>query len=61
MPAEPDLILRSELLSPYQQQVVLIEEVVGFFVCWVLVGQYDLYLPGPREEFLRTGRLKTAS
>ena len=40
--------------------VVLIEEVVGLFVCWVLVGQYDLYLPGPREEFLRTGRLKTA-
>jgi hypothetical protein len=23
----------------------------------VLVGQYDLYLPGPREEFFRTGRL----
>ncbi|MET0628367.1 MAG: hypothetical protein ABW033_07915, partial [Acidimicrobiia bacterium] len=41
--------------------IVVIEEVVGIFVCWVLVGQYDLYLPGPREEFLRTGRLKTAS
>ncbi len=39
--------------------VVLIEEIVGLFVCWVLVGQYDLYLPGPREEFRRTGRLKT--
>ena len=26
-------------------------------MCWVLVGQYDLYLPGPREEFFRTGRL----
>ena len=37
--------------------VVLIEELVGLFVCWVLVGQYDLWLPGPREEFLRTGRL----
>ena len=39
--------------------VVLVEEVVGLFVCWVVVGQYDLYLPGPREEFFRTGRLKT--
>ena len=37
--------------------VVVIEEAVGLFVCWVLVGQYDLYLPGPRQEFLRTGRL----
>ena len=27
--------------------VVVIEEVVGLFVCWVLVGQYDLYLPEP--------------
>jgi hypothetical protein len=41
--------------------VVVIEEVVGLFVCWVLVGQYDLYLPGPREAFLRTGRLMTSS
>lgn len=41
--------------------LVLIEEIVGLFVCWVLVGQYDLYLPGPREEFRRTGRLKTPS
>jgi hypothetical protein len=37
--------------------VVLILELVGLFVCWVIVGQYDLYLPGPREEFFRTGRL----
>jgi hypothetical protein len=37
--------------------VVLILELVGLFVCWVVVGQYDLYLPGPREEFFRTGRL----
>jgi hypothetical protein len=37
--------------------VVLIEELMGLFVCWVLVGQHDLYLPGPREEFFRTGRL----
>ena len=41
--------------------VVLIEELVGLFVCWVLVGQYDLWLPGPREEFLRTGRLTAGS
>lgn len=41
--------------------VVVIEEVVGLFVCWVLVGQYDLYLSGPREAFLRTGRLTAAS
>jgi hypothetical protein len=37
--------------------VVLILELIGLFVCWVIVGQYDLYLPGPREEFFRTGRL----
>ncbi len=37
--------------------IVAIEEVVGLFVCWVIVGQYDLYLPGPRAEFFRTGRL----
>ena len=40
--------------------VVLIEELVGLFVCWLLVGQYDLWLPGPRE-FLRTGRLTASS
>lgn len=37
--------------------VVLILEVIGLFFCWVVVGQYDLYLPGPRQEFFRTGRL----
>jgi hypothetical protein len=41
--------------------VVLLEELVGLFVCWVLVGQYDLYLPGPRQEFFRTGRLTSTS
>ena len=41
--------------------VVVIEELVGLFVCWVVVGQFDLYLPGPRDEFFRTGRLKTTS
>lgn len=37
--------------------VVVILEVIGLFACWVVVGQYDLYLPGPRREFLRSGRL----
>ena len=41
--------------------VVFIEELVGLFVCWGLVGQYDLWLPGPREVFLRTGRLTAGS
>ena len=40
--------------------VVGLEELAGLFVCWVLVGQYDLYLPGPRERFFRTGRLQSA-
>jgi hypothetical protein len=30
-------------------------------VCWLLVGQYDLYLPGPRREFLHTGRLRSSA
>ncbi|HEY7107601.1 MAG TPA: hypothetical protein VH986_14465 [Acidimicrobiia bacterium] len=38
--------------------VVVVEELVGLVVCWYLVGQYDLYLPGPRREFWRTGRLR---
>jgi len=37
--------------------VVVGEELAGLVVCWVLVGLYDLYLPGPRRELLRTGRL----
>ena len=37
--------------------VVVVEELIGLVVCWVLVGQYDLYLPGPRRDFFRTGRL----
>ena len=37
--------------------IVVVEELVGLVVCWVLVGQYDLYLPGPRRELVRTGRL----
>jgi hypothetical protein len=35
-------------------------ELVGLAVGWALVGVYDLYLPGPRREFMQTGRL-TAS
>jgi membrane-bound metal-dependent hydrolase YbcI (DUF457 family) len=34
--------------------VVVVEELVGLFVCWVLVGLYDLYLAEPRGELLRT-------
>jgi membrane-bound metal-dependent hydrolase YbcI (DUF457 family) len=37
--------------------VVLLEEIVGLVACWWIVGQFDLYLRGPREEFLHTGRL----
>jgi len=39
--------------------VVVVEELIGLVVCWVLVGQYDLYLPGPRRDFFRTGRLRS--
>lgn len=37
--------------------VVLIEEIVGLGAIWWIVGLCDLYLPGPREEFFRAGRL----
>ena len=37
--------------------IVLLEEIVGLVACWWIVGQFDLYLPGPRAEFFRTGRL----
>lgn len=37
--------------------VVLVEELVGLAACWWMVGLCDLYLPGPRAEFFRTGRL----
>jgi len=40
--------------------LVVLEEFVGLAACWFLVGQYDLYLPGPRRELLRTGRLRSA-
>lgn len=40
--------------------VVVLEELAGLFACWVLIGQYDLYLPGPRRELIRTGRLRSS-
>ena len=39
--------------------VVVAEEIAGLVMCWFLVGQYDLYLPGPRRDFFRRGRLPT--
>jgi len=41
--------------------VVLLEEIAGLVACWWVVGQFDLYLPGPRRELLRTGRLREAA
>jgi hypothetical protein len=41
--------------------VVLLEEAAGLIACWWLVGQFDLYLPGPRQELLRTGRLRESA
>jgi hypothetical protein len=37
--------------------IVVLEEIAGLVACWWIVGQFDLYLPGPRAEFFRTGRL----
>ena len=38
--------------------IVVLEELAGLIACWWVVGRYDLYLPGPRRELLRTGRMK---
>ena len=38
--------------------VVALEELAGLIACWWVVGQFDLYLPEPRRELLRTGRLR---
>jgi hypothetical protein len=38
--------------------IVVLEEIVGLVACWWVIGQFDLYLPGPRAEFLHTGRLQ---
>jgi hypothetical protein len=40
---------------------LIAEEVAGLVVGWLLVGVYDLYLPGPRRELLHTGRLTNPS
>ena len=40
---------------------VMIEEIVGLVALWWVVGQFDLYLPGPRDEFKRTGRLRESN
>lgn len=40
---------------------VVIEEVIGLAACWWVFGQFDLYLPGPRSEFVHTGRLREGS
>jgi hypothetical protein len=41
--------------------MVLLEETAGLVACWWVVGQFDLYLPGPRRELWRTGRLREGS
>jgi hypothetical protein len=41
--------------------VVVLEELAGLVACWWVVGQFDLYLPEPRRELLRTGRLREGS
>jgi membrane-bound metal-dependent hydrolase YbcI (DUF457 family) len=40
---------------------IVVEEALGLFATWVLVGWYDLYLPGPRRSFLREGRLRPST
>ncbi len=40
---------------------ILLEELAGLVACWWVVGQFDLYLPAPRREFWRSGRLKAAT
>lgn len=37
--------------------VLLIAEFLGLVAIWWIVGLCDLYLPGSRREFFRTGRL----
>ncbi len=50
----------SEPLLP-EWWIVVLEELAGLVACWWVVGQFDLYLPGPRQEFVRTGRLRETS
>jgi hypothetical protein len=37
---------------------VLLEELAGLAAWWWIVGQFDLYLPAPRRDFWRAGRLR---
>ena len=46
----------NEALLP-EWWIVLLEELAGLVACWWIIGQFDLYLPGPRADFFRTGRL----
>ena len=41
--------------------VVLLEELAGLVALWWVVGQFDLWLPGPRAELFRSGRLREES
>jgi hypothetical protein len=41
--------------------VIGLEELAGLVACWWLAGQFDLYLPGPRRELWRTGRLREST
>ncbi len=36
----------------------LLLELLGLVACWFAVGLFGLYEEGPRDEFLRTGRLR---
>ncbi len=38
--------------------LVAAEELAGLVAWWCAVGLFDLYEPGPRREFLRTGHLR---
>jgi hypothetical protein len=38
--------------------LVVVEELAGVVACWLLTGLYDLYLPEPRRELVRSGRLR---
>ncbi len=42
-------------------RVVLLLEFAGLVACWWIVGQYDLFLRGPRDEFRHTGRLEESA
>jgi len=41
--------------------VLVVMELVGLVACWWAVGMFSLYEPGPRHEFLHTGRLHASA